>query len=289
MVHAAFSPMEALTRDSIRIDQVEDNPNDIMLTDACLKQAGFSQRIHHFDSCGKAQDNLSRIECAPDVILLDLNMPGMGGLAMLEWLRKKYQVPQIPIFVLTASDSPADRQKAMDAGVTKYILKTGLLEELIRELDHLIAEVNQKRQEQEKKRQETFAGLVLKYKNSSEMIMLIDASGRIHWVNESFERMSGYTLDELKGKKPGRKLQGPQSDPEAIQMFRDAFQSAKPCEGRVINYKKDGTGYQVLISLRPVLTDDRLIGFLAIEKVLKEQEDPMAKGMTSKVIGSAKI
>ena len=162
------------------------------------------------------------------------------------------------------------------------LLKTGSFDELIAELDHLIVVINHKRLEQESKRQETFAELISKNKEASEMVMLIDAEGRIKWVNEPFERMSGYTLDELRGMKPGRMLQGPQSDPETIQMFHDAFHSGKPCEARIVNYKKNGTPYQVLISLRPVMTDNRLDGFLAIEKVLRGAEEPMATGMPSK-------
>ena len=111
--------MNMMTRDSIRIFYIEDDPNDVRLTEVGLNQAGFTQHIHHFDSCGKALDNLSRIECAPDVILLDLNLPGMSGLEMLDWLHDKYREHEIPTYILTASNSPEDRQKATKAGVTK--------------------------------------------------------------------------------------------------------------------------------------------------------------------------
>jgi PAS domain S-box-containing protein len=265
-----------LTRESLRIVHIEDDLNDVQLTDFRLKEAGFTQRIHHFNSCGKALDNLSRIEVAQDVIVIDLNMPGMGGLEMVDWLRKKFREPGIPVCVLTASDDPEDRRKAANAGVTKYFLKTGSFEEVIKELDQLIARINQKRMDQEKKRQATYAELILQGKSAIEMVVLTDTKGRIQWVNESFERMSGYTLDESHGKKLGRMLQGPQSDPDAMQMFRDAFHSARPCEGRIINYKKNGTPYRVFISLRPVFTDGRLDGFLAIEKVLSEEEEQIA-------------
>lgn len=271
--------MNPFTRDSIRIFHIEDDLNDVKMTDLHLRQAGFSQHIHHFNSCGKALDNLSRIECAPDVIILDINMPGMSGLEMLDWLRKKYREHEIPIIVLTGSNSAEDRQRAAKAGATKYLLKTGSFEELIAELDQLIATINQKQQEQDQKRQETLDALISKSKDTDEMVMLLDTAGRIHWVNESFKRVSGYSLDELRGKKPGRMLQGPQSDPEAIQKFHDAFHTVTPCECRIINYKKDGTPYLVLTSLRPVVTDDRLDGFLAIERVLSEEEEPIASGI----------
>ena len=269
--------MKPLTKESLRIVHIEDDLIDAQLTDLRLKQAGFSQRIDHFDCCGKALDNLSKIEPkhAPHVILLDLNIPGMSGLEMLDWFRKKYHEPDIPVYVLTSSDDPEVRRKAATAGVTKYFLKTGSFEELIEELDQLIVVINQKRLGQESKGQETFAELILMGNNASEIVMLADTKGCIQWVNESFERISGYTLGELQGKKPGQVLQGPQSDPVAIKMLHDAVHSARPCENRIINYKKDGTPYLILISLRPVFTDNTLNGFLAIERVLIEEDEQL--------------
>ena len=46
-------------------------------------------------------------------------------------------------------------------------------------------------------------------------VILADAQGRIEWVNEGFERMTGYTLDEVRGRSPGSFLQGPESDRQA--------------------------------------------------------------------------
>ena len=268
--------MKLLTKESIRIYLIEDDLNDAQFTDLRLKQAGFSQYIHHFNACGKALDNLSRVECAPDAILLDLNMPGMSGLEMLDWLRKKYQKPDIPVFVLTASDDPEDRRKAANAGVTKYFLKAGSFDELIEELNHLIETINQQQIEWEKKKLETIAELILEGKNTTEMVVLADTAGKIVWANEAFVRTTGYTLEDCRGKKPGWLVRGPASDPVAIEMLDYTLLSESECECRSIDYRKDGTPYSVLISLGPVFTEGRLAGFLAIEKVLCVEEKQLA-------------
>jgi PAS domain S-box-containing protein len=100
------------------------------------------------------------------------------------------------------------------------------------------------------------------------MIIITDPDGRIEWVNENFSKVCGYTLPELRGKKPGRILQGPSSDPIAEQQLHEAIQTAKPCECTILNYKKDGTPYTVKISLGPIYEGMKLHGHLAVEQVV---------------------
>jgi len=102
-----------------------------------------------------------------------------------------------------------------------------------------------------------------------EMLVLTDGEGRVEWVNEAFSRMCGYTLEELRGQRPGRLLQGAKSDPAAVALLRDAVNSFQACDCRIVNYRKDGTPYQVLISLRPVFVGGRLDGFFAVEREIK--------------------
>jgi CheY-like chemotaxis protein len=61
----------------------------------------------------------------PYVILLDLNMPRMGGVEFLEELRKDEDLKKSIVFVMTTSGAEEDKVKAYDLGVAGYILKTG--------------------------------------------------------------------------------------------------------------------------------------------------------------------
>jgi two-component system, NtrC family, sensor kinase len=85
-------------------------------------------------------------------------------------------------------------------------------------------------------------------------------------------RVCGYALEEMRGKKPGQVLQGPESDPVAIKQLHDAVHSVGPCECQIINYKKDGTPYPVYISLGPIFSDGKLEGFLSLEQDLSEKQ-----------------
>ena len=68
-------------------------------------------------------------ELKPDIVLLDLRMPEMGGLEVLKVLREK--VPDIPIVVLTTSDEEADLIKSLRSGAQGYLLKDMEPDELV--------------------------------------------------------------------------------------------------------------------------------------------------------------
>lgn len=79
--------------------------------------------------------------------------------------------------------------------------------------------------------------------------------GRVQWVNAAFTMLCGYTLDELRGRKPGELLQGADTDPAAVQRIRAALQARRVCRESLLNYHKDGSVYRVEVAITPVLDD----------------------------------
>ncbi|MDO8591107.1 MAG: response regulator [bacterium] len=59
----------------------------------------------------------------PDVILLDLVMPEMDGLELLENIRKEKLAPQAKVIILSNQNHPSDAEKAKNLGITKYLVK----------------------------------------------------------------------------------------------------------------------------------------------------------------------
>jgi PAS domain S-box-containing protein len=106
--------------------------------------------------------------------------------------------------------------------------------------------------------------------NTSKLVIISDAEGRIEWVNESFIRSCGYSFEEARGQKPGKLLQGPASNREAICELRRAVAEARECTCQIVNYRKSGAPYAVRILLSPILESGKLAGFLAIEEDLGE-------------------
>jgi PAS domain S-box-containing protein len=101
----------------------------------------------------------------------------------------------------------------------------------------------------------------------SDAIVFTDPQGRVTWLNPAFIRLCGYTLDEMRGRKPGSLLQGPDTDPETVSILRHAIREREPVTVELVNYRKNGEPYTVSIALSPLRNRaGRLTGFMAVER-----------------------
>ncbi|MDX2148978.1 MAG: ATP-binding protein [Planctomycetota bacterium] len=109
-------------------------------------------------------------------------------------------------------------------------------------------------------------------RRTANAVIITDAPGRIEWVNEAFTRITGYNLDEVRGRKPGDVLQGPLSDPAQIARMSDAIKRGQGVTAELVNYAKSGTTYHIKIEIVPLRDGaGRLTGFMAIESDVSEQ------------------
>jgi CheY-like chemotaxis protein len=115
----------------ISILLAEDNPADVYLIEEALREHGVNFNIHVAEDGEAAIRLLSKDEIQPDIVLLDLNMPKRSGSEVLDRLRAKPGAADIPVIILTSSDSPSDREEAMRLGATRYIRKPTGLDEFI--------------------------------------------------------------------------------------------------------------------------------------------------------------
>ncbi len=116
--------------------------------------------------------------------------------------------------------------------------------------------------------------LSLVARSTDNAVIITDRSGLIEWVNDAFTRISGYTLDEVRGRKPGDILQGPDSDPEAIAAMSQAIRSGESIKTEIINYTKQGRPYWLAITISPVYDEQgNLARFIAIESDITRQKD----------------
>lgn len=96
-------------------------------------------------------------------------------------------------------------------------------------------------------------------------IIITDNSKHILWVNDDFTEISGYTLDEIEGKKPDF-LQGKKTKEETIQSIRKQLKLGKPFKNEVINYRKNGEEYSCDLVIHPIHdSDNKLTNFIAFE------------------------
>jgi len=102
------------------------------------------------------------------------------------------------------------------------------------------------------------------------VMVVTNPDGEIEWFNHAFTEMCDYTLPELKGRKPGHVLQGPDTDPATVARIRTAISSRQRCRETIVNYHKDGSRYEADVRIAPILDDDRQpLWFVAQERKLQ--------------------
>jgi two-component system response regulator len=110
---------------------VEDNPNDIELTLRALKKRNLVNSIKIIQD---GEEALEYIFCTgqyaerdkrqnPKIILLDLKLPKVSGLEILEQLKSNEQTKKIPVVVLTSSGEEVDMAKSYNYGANAYVVK----------------------------------------------------------------------------------------------------------------------------------------------------------------------
>jgi len=105
-------------------------------------------------------------------------------------------------------------------------------------------------------------------------VVITDLEGRIQWVNDGYTRITGYSLNELLGKKPGAILQGKGTDSNTAQALRENILNKKACDVEILNYSKEGIPYWVRIQLQPYYDDfGAVTGFFALETDVTEKRN----------------
>lgn len=108
---------------------VEDDPGDAGLTKVALRQGKVHCRVHHVIDGVDAMAFLRRERPKyteaprPDLVLLDLNMPRMGGREVLKEIRSDESLKDIPVVVLTTSDVERDVENSYRLGANSYVTK----------------------------------------------------------------------------------------------------------------------------------------------------------------------
>lgn len=111
--------------------------------------------------------------------------------------------------------------------------------------------------------------------DSNDCMVVTDTDSHIIWVNAAFSRMCGYTLGELRGKRPGQLLHGPRTSARVLRRLGKAIRSRKIRTAEVINYHKDGHPYWVRLTICPIVdTEGKARGFISVEKELVSKPVP---------------
>ncbi len=125
--------------------------------------------------------------------------------------------------------------------------------------------------------------LALIAQRTDSAILITGIDGLIEWVNPAFTELTGYSLDELIGRRPGELLHGPETDPETIRTMTAARAAGCGFEVELLNYHKSGSKHWVEISCTVVRDDQGVIqNYISVEHDItlrKQQEQRLAAAL----------
>lgn len=216
---------------------VDDIPTNLEVLFNFLSESGYRILV--------AEDGESAIAKAkyalPDLILLDILMPGLDGFTTCRRLKAEQQTAEIPVIFMTALTETVDKIKGFNLGAVDYITKPFQQEEVLARVKTQLSMQNLTRQ------------LLDLYNNAPCGYHSIDAEGTFVRINDTALQWLGYDREEVIGKKKFSDL----LPTESLARFQETF-SRFLQDGQIHNVefqllRKDGTPLPVLLNATAIL------------------------------------
>ena len=201
----------------------------------------------------------------PALIVSDIMMPGMSGDQMVGALRSHPEMAGTPIVLLTAKVDDSLRVKLLQKGVQEFLTKPFLEDELLAVVGRMVAERKRVEAERALMRMEN-ARLAAAVEHAADAMVVTDAEGNIEYANPAFEEITGYRLDEVRGKNP-RVLKSGRHAPLFYEELWKTIKAGLVWRGKIINRRKDGSLYEEEMTISPIADAGGVIGnFVAVKR-----------------------
>jgi PAS domain S-box-containing protein len=294
---------------------IDDDPNNIGIVSGYLDERAYTILIAEDGESGVARAEYA----GPDLILLDVMMPGINGFETCRRLKSLEKTKDIPVIFMTALAETEHKVKGFGAGAVDYITKPFRREEVlarvgvhlrIRELTIKLQDANSTLEKSVAERTGELAQTVIALRNemnerkqaeeerellataieqAGEAIFISDAQWCIHYVNPAFERTNGYVRSEVIGKNSGI-LKSNSHGGEFYQQVKNILKQSDVWSGRVTNRKKDGSSYEAETTISVVRDKKGVISnFVSIHRDVTHEiqlERELRQSQKMEVIGA---
>ncbi len=212
-----------------------DGPRILVVDDNADMRAyivGLLRAEWSVDTAADGEEALARVaERVPDLVVSDVMMPRVNGIALLRALRANPDTRRIPVILLSARAGEGASAEGLETGADDYLLKPFSARDLLARVRNLL--------EKSRERASALRASEMRFRRLAESgivgIVVADAGGRVLEANDTFLAMTGHTRDDV----GSGAIHAPAGDA-----------SAQPWEGEC--RRKDGRGIPVLVASAPL-------------------------------------
>jgi len=206
MPNRASAELSALRKPTILI--VDDAPDNVALLHEVMLGQGYQTFVA--TSGEHALDIAQRVQ--PDLILLDVVMPGMDGLEACRRLKAHPATARIPVIFMSARGETEDIVAGFDIGAADYIPKPLRMEEVCARVRTQLRLSGSARDGDAQKEQAERLRMIVD--SMEQGLLIVERSGRIQYANPACDRYLGYAPDELAGRSLAELLANTESYPD---------------------------------------------------------------------------
>ena len=237
---------------------VDDIVTNLEVLEMLLDDAGYDVRT----ATSGEMALKSIVAQKPDLILLDIMMPGIDGYETCRLIKQDESLVDIPIIFLSAKSESEDKTKALELGAVDYLSKPFDSAEVLARINTHVSMYNLKR--------ELMSSLAIMddYIISSST----DENGVITRVSNALCKISGYSKDELIGKKHDI-LRSPDMSDEFFEDLWATIKSGKTWSGEIKNIKKNGEVYWLDTIITPSKDlNEKVVGYSSVKHDITSQK-----------------
>lgn len=257
----------------LKVLLVEDNEDDAELLYLELRRGGLKVDMTRVET---AEDFTARLENEKwDLVLSDYNLPNFNAPAALEIVN--HHETDLPFIILSGAVAAKDVVTLLKAGAHDFLEKNDLAR-LVPAIERELREVQMR---SERKRVEnTLKKLFRAVQQSPVSVMITDSKGRVEYVNPTYERVTGYTRNEVLGNLPDVMAGDFVSLDQNAQVW-DAVNNGKEWRGEFCNNRKNGEVFWEYVTVAPIRDEAGALTNLLISKeditYRKEAEEQLYK------------